>query len=129
MLEAIRSALSADPRIAYAIVFGSVAKGTAHAESDVDVAIGLADAASLDVAALGALTARLEAAGRPVHLVLLDEAPPGLAYRIFRDGRAILVRDRPALVARRAKAVLDYLDFQPVEALCARGVLAAVHGR
>jgi hypothetical protein len=64
-----------------------------------------------------------------VDLVLLDEAPPALAYRVFRDGRTIVVRDRPALAARRARAFLDYLDFRPVEELCARGVLAAAHGR
>jgi hypothetical protein len=63
-----------------------------------------------------------------VDLVVLDEAPracvPGL-----RDGRVILERDR-ALVERRARAILEYLDFQPIEELCARGALeAAAHGR
>ena len=73
-----------------------------------------------------ALAARLEeAAGRPVDLVLLDEAPPALAYRIFRDGQAIAVRDPSALAARKARAILEYLDFQPIEELCARGALAA----
>lgn len=34
---------------------------------------------------IGELGSTLEAAaGRPVHLVLLDEAPPGLSYRVFR---------------------------------------------
>ena len=79
---------------------------------------------------LGALASRLEAAaGRRVDLVLLDEAPPGLAYRAFRDGRAIFTRDPVALKTRRARAILEYLDFRPVEELCARGVLAARDGR
>jgi hypothetical protein len=39
-------------------------------------------------------------------------------------------RDRAALVARKARVILDYLDFKPVEELCAAGVLrAAARGR
>ena len=129
MFEALKSALETDPRIAYALVFGSAAKGTARPDSDLDVAIGTG-AASLDLIALGGLAARLEAAaGRRVDLVLLEEAPAGLAYRIFRDGLVIVARDQAALAARRARATLEYLDFRPVEELCARGVLAAAHGR
>ena len=81
--------------------------------------------------ALGGLIARLEAVlGRRVDLVLLDEAPSPLAYRIFRDGRLILERDHAALVARKTRAILDYLDFNPIEDLCAAGVLrAAARGR
>ena len=80
---------------------------------------------------LGALVSRLEsAAGRPVDLVLLNEAPPGLAYRIFRDGQILANQDRQAFCERKARAILEYLDFQPIEALCTRGVLTAgTHGR
>jgi len=130
MVEALTAVLAADPRIAYALLFGSGVRGTTHLESDVDVAIGVAGPTSFDLIDLGALAAKLEAAaGRRVDLVLLDEASPGLAYRVFRDGHTIVARDKPALDARRARAILEYLDFRPVEQLCARGVLAAAHGR
>lgn len=126
VLDALRTALECDSRIAYALVFGSSARGGAGAHSDVDVALGLAEGATLGTLELGALAARLEeAAGRTVDLVLLEEAPPGLAYRIFRDGRAILERDGRALAERKARAILEYLDFEPIEALCSRGALAA----
>ena len=126
MLERLTEVVGADPRIAYALVFGSTATETAHALSDIDVAIGLIPGASLDLLDIGRLASELEAVAlRPVDLVLLDEAPPGLAYRVFRGGRPLFVRDRPALAARQARAVLEYLDFRPVEELCARGVLAA----
>jgi hypothetical protein len=63
-------------------------------------------------------------------VVLLDEAPAPLAYRILRGGRLIVVRDHAALVARKTRAILDYLDFKPIEDLCAAGVLrAAARGR
>jgi len=63
-------------------------------------------------------------AGRPVHLVPLDEAKPELAYRTFGDGQPIVVCDRAALVQRKARAMLEHLDFQPVETLLAEGVFA-----
>ncbi len=130
MIEKLAAVLAADPRIAYALLFGSGAKGGAHSDSDLDVAIGVGRAMPLGLLDLGWLAARLEAAtGRRVDLVVMDEAPPALAYRIFRDGQTIGVRDKPALDARRARAILEYLDFRPVEQLCARGVLAAAHGR
>ncbi|MEO6222950.1 MAG: nucleotidyltransferase domain-containing protein, partial [Vicinamibacterales bacterium] len=63
--------------------------------------------------------------GRAVDLVLLSDAPPALAYRVFRDGVTLVERDHSAFAQRKARAVLDYLDFRPVETLAARGVLAA----
>ena len=131
MLDALRRVLEGEPGVAFALVFGSSARGRARADSDVDVAIELIPDAARDVRAIGALGARLQsAAGRRVDLVLLDEAPAPLAYRVFRDGRLLVERDHGALVARKARALLDYLDFKPVEELCAAGVLsAAARGR
>jgi predicted nucleotidyltransferase len=131
MLDALRRILEAEPDVAYALLFGSHVRGTGRADSDADVAIELTADAARDVHTLGGLAARLESAiGRPVDLVLLDEAPAPLAYRIFRDGRVLVERDHGALVARKARAILDYLDFKPVEDLCAAGVLrAAARGR
>jgi predicted nucleotidyltransferase len=132
VIDALGRELEADARIAYALVFGSQARGAAHAHSDVDVAVGFASGRQPDAFELGRLIATIESAvKRPVNLVVLDEAPPGLAYRIFRDGRPIVMRDEEALKARRVRAILEYLDFKPVEDLFARAVLRAraAHGR
>lgn len=130
MLQALTQVLAAEPRIGYALLFGSRARGTAHAESDVDVAIGGRDMV-FALLELGGLVARLEeAAGASVDLVLLDEAPPGLAFRIFQEGIVLLDRDHRALVERKAKAMLEYYDWQPIEARLERAVLeAARRGR
>jgi predicted nucleotidyltransferase len=72
-----------------ALVFGSTARGTSHALSDVDVAIGTSEDATLNTLDVGELTGRLEtAARRAVHLVILNDAPPGLAcvYDIAAEG-------------------------------------------
>ncbi len=131
MRDALRHVLQADAAVAYALLFGSAARGTEHAGSDVDVAVELVAGAHRDPQALGALIGRLEsAAGRRVGLVLLDEAAAPLAYRIFREGQLLVERDHAALVARKARAIMNYLDFKPVEELCAAGVLrAATRGR
>jgi predicted nucleotidyltransferase len=130
VIDALRRVLEADSRVAYALLFGSHARGSAHAHSDVDVAIGLHDGVRLDTLESGELTARLEtAAGRPVHVVMLADAPPGLAYRVFREGRVIVVHDEQARNARLARAILEYLDFRPIEQEFTRGVLRAGGGR
>lgn len=129
VIEGIREILEGDSRVAYALRFGSTARGRAHSGSDVDIAVGLVPRARLSARDVGDLVSRLEsAAGRPVDLVILDEAPPALAYRVFRDPE-LMVRDRTALVDRKARAILEYLDFQPIEQLCASGVLAAARGQ
>ncbi len=116
--------LDADPRIAYGLVFGSTGRGEARADSDLDVAIGLMQGTAFDGQAIGRLVSDLErASGRTVDLVLLSEAPAALAYRVFRDGVVLFTRDRSALVERRVRAILDYLDFRPFEAAFVRGVL------
>ena len=123
-VEALASVLDRDLGIAYALVYGSTARGQAHDASDLDVAVGLAEGVVLDPLAVGRLVSDLErASGRTVHLVLLHEAPPALAYRVFRDGVVVSVRDRSALVRRRAQAILDYLDFRPFEEAFVCGVL------
>ena len=130
MLDALRGVVHGDARIAYALVFGSHARANVHPGSDVDVAIGLSPGVRFSTQDIGQLVSRLEsAAGTPVDLVILEEAPPAIAYRVFRDGVEIMVRDRGALVSRKARAILEYLDFRPVEELCASGVLAAARGR
>jgi predicted nucleotidyltransferase len=130
MIDALRRVIEADGRVAYAILFGSMARQHAHAQSDVDVAVGFAPGVRLDTLALGELTSRLEtAAGRPVDLVVLDSAPPLLAYRVFRDGTPIIIRDRRVFSDRLSRAILEYLDYQPIEEVFTRGVLRARHGR
>ena len=131
MQEKLAEVLRCDKRIAYGILFGSAARGSKTAHGDLDIAVELAAGESMTALELGALVSRLEqASGETVDLVRLEEAPPGLAFRIFRDGVSLHVADREAYVARKARAILDYLDFKPVEELCARGVLeAARRGR
>lgn len=126
VVEALRAVLAADSRVSYALLFGSRARGEASGDSDTDVAVGLVSGARLTAPEVGDLVSRLESAtDGAVDLVLLDEANPGLAYRIFRDGRVILAKNPTALVERRARAILEYLDFKPIEDVFTHAVLEA----
>jgi hypothetical protein len=130
-MDALHKVLVEDPRIEYALVFGSSARGTAHEGSDLDIAVGLEPRTRLGALELGDLIARLErASGRSVDIVVVNEAPPAVAYRVFRDGHVIVDKNHRTLVEHKTRAILEYLDFQPIEALATRGVLtAAAHGR
>ena len=130
-MDALVARLERDHRIAYALLFGSRARAQVTAASDLDIAIGLEPQAHMSLQALGELTADLEhASGIAVDLLVVDEAPPALAYRVFAEGQLLLERNHRVLVERKARAILEYLDFAPTEALCARGIIAAIaHGR
>ena len=122
---AIGDALADVPQVAFAMVFGSTARGTDHAGSDIDVALDFRRGRRPGAYEIGAIVSRLEqATGRRVDVVDLGDAPPGLAYRVFRDGVAVLVRDRPSLVERKARAILEYLDYRPIEEALSKAVLA-----
>ena len=125
-MDALRRVLERDPRILYALLFGSGARDTMHAASDFDVAVGLQPGTTLEAREIGALVSDLEqAAGRSIDLVILEDAPPAVAYRVFRDGVILVERDHRALADRKARAILEYLDFRPLEEMAIRGALAA----
>lgn len=130
VFESLIKVLEASPEIGFALLFGSFARGTQHGGSDLDIAIG-GMSRPLSVLELGDLIGRLEAAaGRDVDLILLDEAPVGLAFRVFRDGKLIVDRDHEAQARRKARAALDYFDFKPVEDLFLHGGKGGrAHGR
>ena len=90
MLDSVRRVLESDSRIAYALVFGSSARGTAHARSDLDLAIGLRPGKPLEVREIGTLVSALEsAAGIPVHReVFAALSAPGVLTRELADRMA-----------------------------------------
>ena len=115
--KALVDLFARDPHGAYAAyLFGSVARGDATPQSDVDVAVLLERGrpTTLDDYPT-ALQADLEAAlGRRVDLVVLDSAPPDLVHRVLRDGSIVCDRDRARRIAFEVRARNEYFDMKPV---------------
>lgn len=121
-LQAYFAAHPANVEVAY--LFGSIARGSAGDESDVDVAVVPAGPAAGPFAALQLdLESDLERAlGRPVQLVVLDRAPADLVHRVLRDGVLLYERDRRRRIAFEVRARNEYFDLLPFYAQYRRRV-------
>jgi uncharacterized protein len=115
--DQLTALLSGAPDAVLAVyVFGSVARGTASSSSDLDLGVLLQSrpASTLDGRMLDE-EARLErAVGRPVQIVILNDAPPDLAYRVLRGGLLVLERNRAARVRFEVRTRNLYFDLLPV---------------
>ncbi|HEY6880182.1 MAG TPA: nucleotidyltransferase domain-containing protein [Polyangiales bacterium] len=85
VFDAVKMALAGDARVELAIVFGSAARDRARPDSDVDLAVLVAEGTDLVE-----LATRLSAAiGREVDVVPLMDAGVSLHDAILRDGVVI----------------------------------------
>jgi len=104
------------PGIAAVYLFGSVAKGTARPESDVDIGVlyratpapTLLDQPFSDEADLAQLLAR------PVQVIVMNGAPADLVHRILRDGILVLEPDKSRRIAFEVRARNEYFDLLPM---------------
>ncbi|OGI42063.1 MAG: DNA polymerase III subunit beta [Candidatus Muproteobacteria bacterium RBG_16_64_11] len=109
--QAILTAIGTQPGIELAILFGSLAVGEGHAESDLDLAVdaGRRLTASEKITLISELAGRT---GRPVDLVDLQAIGEPLLGQILRHGRRILGSDtRYANLIRRH--LFDQADYLP----------------
>lgn len=132
LIKELREVLARDERVDFAWLFGSAARCEDGPLSDIDVAVLLSPSIApqdrLDVAA--ALWENLERRCPRVDLVILEEAPPALRHRVFREGILLVERDERRRVAFEAKAIQEYLDFQYLADIYDRALLArAAEGR
>lgn len=108
--------LDGEPAVICAWLFGSVARGTARATSDIDVAVLCDLPAGTDALAWRAgLEARLSVATRrEVQVVSVERAPADLVRRILRDGQLLVDRDRARRLAFEVRKRNEYFDMTPV---------------
>ena len=113
MIARIETILRDGPPLRLAFVFGSAARETMHATSDVDVGILPVDL-GLPLRAELELQGRLEGAcERPVDLVRLDHASTLLKWNIIRTGIPVAARSRPDVVRFVAASAAEYADIAP----------------
>lgn len=101
------------PAIRLVLLFGSLAKGIARYDSDVDLAVGAAR--PLEIGEKIELIAELaEATGRPVDLIDLSTVGEPLLGQIIAGGRRIVGND--TLYADLVvKHLFDHEDFVPYQ--------------
>lgn len=112
-IAAVRDALLADERVSAAILFGSAAKGVARAASDLDLALvarSARDAAGIDAQYLDLVGRLTRAAGREVHLVLLDFAEPVLGRQAFLGARVLFDREPSRTADLLERILVAYFD-------------------
>jgi predicted nucleotidyltransferase len=93
LISALRRSLRTEHNVRFALLFGSAARGTDTASSDIDVLVGMRDA-SLD--RVVDLEAKLSAAtGRRVDVVRLEDAEgqPSFLADVTAVGRVLVDRD------------------------------------
>ncbi len=100
------------------VLFGSVARGVARADSDADLAVLGGD--SWSALELGSALAAL--LGREPHVVDLASASELLRFEVASAGIPLYEAERYAWARFQADAALDYFDLAPVIELCAEGV-------
>ena len=104
LLSALRAALRTEQNVRFALLFGSVARGTSAPGSDVDVLVALRDGRLERVVELS--TKLTAATGRRVDVVrLVDaESEPSFLADVIADGRVLVDRERlwPRLRSREA---------------------------
>ena len=93
LLRSLRAALRTEPNVRLAVLFGSIATGSDHERSDVDLLVALNDPSVGRLAELGERLARR--IGREVQLVRLSEAQasPVLMVDVIDHGRVLVDRD------------------------------------
>lgn len=109
----IANVVATYPEVAAAWVFGSVARGTAHAGSDLDVAV-LTASTGMDLDRQLGLAARLESAsGRRVDLVLLGLDGLPLCHEVLTTGVLVHEADRERRIDFVSDALVRSIDFMP----------------
>ena len=96
-------------------VYGSVARGEASGESDIDVAVLYAQEPPPTLDGLGLeLSSTLERLlGKSVDLVILNRAPLDLIHRVLRDGVLVYDSDPSSRIRFEVQARNAYFDLLP----------------
>lgn len=103
------------PWVDFIYLFGSFARGDAHEDSDVDIAVKLGpDPPPSPLFEL--LKAGNRAAGSGIlHLVIFDHAPSVLRHRIFEEGRLLLERNPVTRMAAQVAAMREVYELSPMD--------------
>jgi predicted nucleotidyltransferase len=113
-IQLIQKLLESNPKILLAVVFGSVANGTAKPESDLD--LGVAAAQTLTENERIELSQELgRAISREIDLIDFNSARGLIVSEALVNGRIILKRNPDVLARLMRQMWFDKADFGPLQ--------------
>jgi predicted nucleotidyltransferase len=120
VLDAIRRALEPVNDVRAAILFGSHATGSIRPDSDIDVAVLLAADSHQQSTHDGLLRGLIvalshELAADRLDVIILNTAPPALAFQALKHGSVALERDPRDLHRFRVRTYSTHADYAHVE--------------
>jgi hypothetical protein len=131
-IDGIRAVLARFPRVSAAWVFGSVARGTARPDSDLDLAVLLdRPQGPADPSFLFRLSAELERfspSGR-VDVLVLGRQGSVLRHRILSEGQLVKDADPDARMEFEESTIREYLDWKPTHDIAMRSTFAGLRDR
>jgi len=116
IITQIQTALHDQPDLVAAYLFGSLAEGLHHAQSDIDVAVlfieGL-EPATIFQRTLEIGTVLEHVLPHNIDVVALNRAGPLLCFQVIQKGEVILQRDETARCLFHVRATNLYFDAKP----------------
>jgi len=107
-------------------IFGSAAGGKETTESDIDIAVLINDREkgrkTYDSLKKAYYSASPKFSLRLIDIVVLNTAPPFLKHRTIKTGKVLFDRNRRLRVRFVANAIIEYLDYKPIEDICLKAV-------
>jgi len=116
-LGELLSARAEEEGIAAAWLFGSVARGTARPNSDIDIGILYREDPPRTLAGIGQVfnleEELTEITDLPIQVVNLNHAPVDLVIRVLRDGKLLLGQDSLQRIDFEVRSRNEFWDLEP----------------
>ncbi|HKH43732.1 MAG TPA: nucleotidyltransferase domain-containing protein [Thermoanaerobaculia bacterium] len=116
-LGELLAARAEDEGITAAWLFGSVARGTARPDSDVDVGILYREDPPRTLAGIGQVfnlqEELTEITDLPIQIVALNHAPVDLIIRVLREGKLLVEHDSLRRVDFEVRSRNEFWDLEP----------------
>ena len=116
IISQIQTALQHQPDLIAVYLFGSIAEGKNHLQSDIDVAVLFIDSlepAEIFQETLNIGTALESTLPYPIDVVALNLAGPFLCFQVIQKGEVIIQRDEVARCLFHVRTMNLYFDAKP----------------
>jgi predicted nucleotidyltransferase len=111
------------------VLFGSRARGTERADSDLDLGVLRSDDRAMSLGELGRLQSDLGCwSGHDTDVVDLARADALLRFEMVSDGRPLYEAEPGSWTGFVARTLIDHDDIAPFVAACVAGVGKAARG-